>query len=388
MLHRADSMEIKKYPEDFQVEEVIDVKDGKYLVFKVKKINRDTLDVIHDIARKTGIPFGKFGYAGLKDRHAVTIQNFSVDRIYEEAIKGLELKDVELSDFSKGQKIDIGDLVGNIFNILVRDIPENSRDIIMSNIQQIEENSGFPNLFGEQRFGGNEVVGRLILKGDFKEAIEKLLLKDNLSEDITNLIKERKYAEALELYPNLRNEKQILGYLSKSSDYAKAFIVLPPSVSSLFVHAYQSKIFNEAVLERIKEVPLDEPEVGDLVSMEKQGNYYRTQVTKSNLGRVKDGINKGDINVIAPLIGHSSLIPKSLLGKISIELIEKDEITKESFRVKEAPFLASNGAYRNILGRYKDLSFSIEEDGARFKFFLYKGEYATVFLNYLTSSLS
>ena len=387
MLHRADSMEIKKYPEDFQVEEVIDVKDGKYLVFKVKKINRDTLDVIHDIARKTGIPFGKFGYAGLKDRHAVTIQNFSVDRIYE-AIKGLELKDVELSDFSKGQKIDIGDLVGNIFNILVRDIPENSREIIMSNIQKIEENSGFPNLFGEQRFGGNEVVGRLILKGDFKEAIEKLLLKDNLSEDITNLIKERKYAEALELYPNLRNEKQILEYLSKSSDYAKAFIVLPPSVSSLFVHAYQSKIFNAAVLERIKEIPLDEPEVGDLVSMEKQGNYYRTQVTKSNLGRVKDGINKGDINIITPLIGHSSLIPKSLLGKISVELIEKDEITKESFRVKEAPFLASNGAYRNILGRYKDLSFSIEEDGARFKFFLYKGEYATVFLNYLTSSLS
>jgi len=141
------------------------------------------------------------------------------------------------------------------------------------------------------------------------------------------------------------------------------------------------------VLERIKEAPLNEPELGDLVSMEKQGNYYRTQVTKSNLGRVKDGIKRGDIHVIAPLIGHSSLIPKSLLGKISVELIEKEGITKESFRVKEAPFLASNGAYRNILGSYKDLSFNIEGEGARFKFFLYKGEYATVFLNYLTSSL-
>ena len=381
-------MEIKKYPEDFQVEEVIEIKDGKYLIFKVKKINRDTLDVIHDIARKTGIPFGKFGYAGLKDRHAVTIQSFSVDRIYEETIKSLELKDVELSDFSKGQKIDIGDLLGNKFNILVRGIPENSEGIIKSNIKKIEENFGFPNLFGEQRFGGNEEVGRLILKGDFKEAVEKLLLKDNLSEDLTDLIKEGKYAEALELYPKLRNEKQILEYLSKSPDYAKAFIVLPPSVSSLFVHAYQSKIFNEVVLERIKEAPLNEPELGDLVSMEKQGNYYRTQVTKSNLGRVKEGIKKGEINVIAPLVGYSSLIPKSLLGKLSIELIEKDEITKESFHVKEAPFLASNGAYRNILGSYKDISYSIEEDGARFKFFLYKGEYATVFLNYLTSSLS
>ncbi len=176
--------------------------------------------------------------------------------------------------------------------------------------------------------------------------------------------------------------------MSKSSDYAKAFIVLPPSVSSLFVHAYQSKIFNEVVLERIQEVPLNEPELGDLVSMEKQGNYYRTQVTKSNLGRVKEGIIKGEINVIAPLVGYSSLIPKSLLGKLSIELIEKDEITKESFRVEGAPFLASNGAYRNILGSYRDISYSMEEDGARFKFFLYKGEYATVFLNYLTSSLS
>ena len=381
-------MEIKKYPEDFQVEEVIDIKNGKYLVFKVKKINRDTLDVIHELARKTGIPFGKFGYAGLKDRHAVTIQSFSVDMIYEDTIRGLDLKDVELYDFSKGQKIDIGDLVGNKFNILVRGIPENPDEIIRSNIQQIEKNSGFPNLFGEQRFGGNEEVGRLILKGEFKEAVEKLLLKDNLGEDLTDLIKEGKYAEAHELYSNLRNEKQILDFLSKSPDYAKVFIVLPPSVSSLFVHAYQAKIFNEAILERIKEVPLNEPEMGDLVSMAKQGNYYRTQVTKSNLGRVKEGMKKGEINVIAPLIGYSSLIPKSLLGKLSIELIENDGITKESFRVKEAPFLASNGAYRNILGGYKDLSYTLEEDGTRFKFFLYKGEYATVFLNYLTSSLS
>lgn len=381
-------MEIKKYPEDFQVEEVIDIKNGKHLVFKVKKINRDTLDVIHDLARKTGIPFGKFGYAGLKDRHAVTIQSFSVDGVYEETIRSIELKDVELSDFSKGQKINIGDLLGNKFNILVRGIPKNSDDIIISNIQQIEKISGFPNLFGEQRFGGNEEVGKYILKGEFKEAVEKLLSKDNLGEDLTDLIKEEKYAEAYELYPNLRNEKQILDYLSKSSDYAKAFIVLPPSVSSLFVHAYQAKIFNEAVLERIKEVPLNEPEVGDLVSMAKQGNYYRTQVTKSNSERVKEGIKKGEISVIAPLIGYSSLIPKSLLGKLSVELIEKDGISRESFRVKEAPFLASNGAYRDILGRYNDLSYNIEEDGVRFRFFLHKGEYATVLLNYLTSSLS
>ena len=48
-------MEIKKYPEDFQVDEVIDIKNGKYLVFKVKT-NRDTIDVIHEISKKTGIP--------------------------------------------------------------------------------------------------------------------------------------------------------------------------------------------------------------------------------------------------------------------------------------------------------------------------------------------
>jgi tRNA pseudouridine13 synthase len=381
-------MEIKKYPEDFQVEEVINTKNGKYLVFKVKKTNRDTIDVIHELARKTGIPFGKFGYAGLKDRHAITIQSFSVDRIYQDTIKSLELKDVELFDFSEGQKIDIGDLIGNKFNILVRGVPENFEKVIKNNIQQIENDTGFPNLFGEQRFGGNEEVGLHILKGEFKESIEKLLLKETLSKELADLIKDGKYGEANELYPKLRNERQILEYLSKSPDYSKAFVVLPPSTSSLFVHAYQAKIFNEAILERIKEIPLNEAEIGDLVSMEREGHYYRTQVNTSNLTRVKEGIKKGNIKVIAPLIGYGSLIPKSLLGKISMELLEKDGITKESFRVNEAPFLGSNGAYRNILGDYRDLSFIIEEDGARFKFFLYKGEYATVFLRYLTSSLS
>ncbi|KYC46346.1 MAG: putative tRNA pseudouridine synthase D [Candidatus Methanofastidiosum methylothiophilum] len=381
-------MEIKKYPEDFQVEEVLDIKKGKYTVFKVKKINRDTIDVIHELARKTGIPFGKFGYAGLKDRHAVTIQSFSVDRIFQDNIKSLELKDVELYDFSEGQKLDIGDLIGNNFNILVRDLHQNSEQTIRSNIHEIEKYSGFPNLFGEQRFGGNEEVGLNLLKGDFKAAVEKLLLKDNLDKELADLIKDGKYGQALETYPKLRNERQILEYLSKSSEYSKSFVVLPPSTSSLFVHAYQAKIFNEAVVERIKEVPLNEVEIGDLVSMEKGGNYYRTQVNKANIIRVKEGINTGSINVIAPLIGYSSLVPKSLLGKISVELLEKDGITKESFRVREAPFLGSNGAYRNILGRYKDLSYKIEEEGVRFKFFLYKGEYATVFLKYLTSSLS
>lgn len=381
-------MEIKRYPEDFQVEEVLDVKNGKHLTFKVKKINRDTIDVIHELSRKSGIPFGKFGYAGLKDRHAITIQRFSIDKFYEDQLKDIELKNVELSDFSTGQKIEIGDLIGNRFNILVREIPKDSDSVIRSNIQKIEEISGFPNLFGEQRFGGNEEVGRLILQGKFKEAVEKLLLKDNLNQETSDLINKEKYKEALESYPSLRAEKQILTYLSNSSDYAKSLSVLPPSLSSLFVHAYQSKIFNKALLQRIEEVPLNEAEIGDLVSMEKQGNYYRTQVTKSNTERVKKGIKEGNINVISPLIGYSSLIPRSLLGRLSLDILENDGLKKESFRVNQAKFLGSKGAYRNILGGYKDLSYALEEDGIRFKFFLYKGEYATVFLRFLTSSLS
>ncbi|KYC53300.1 MAG: putative tRNA pseudouridine synthase D [Candidatus Methanofastidiosum methylothiophilum] len=381
-------MQIKKYPEDFQVEEVLVNKEGKYLVFKVKKTGRDTIDVIHEIARRTGIPFGRFGYAGLKDRHAVTIQSFSVDRIYEETIKNLELTNVELFDFKSGQKIDIGDLVGNKFNILVREIPENAISSIISNIKKIEEHSGFPNLFGEQRFGGNEEIGKLLLQGKFKESVEKFLIKDNLDEDLVNLIKDAKFEKALEFYPNLHNEKQVLIYLSKYPDYSKAFRVLPASVSSLFVHAYQAEIFNRVVLERINLIPLNEVELGDLVSMKRGEDYYRTYVTKSNIERVKKGMKSGDINVIAPLVGYNSLIPKSTIGKLSLELIEKDGIKKESFRIEDAPFLGSSGAYRNILGIYKDLFYEIEEDGIRFKFFLYKGEYATVFLDYLTSSLS
>lgn len=381
-------MEIKKHPEDFQVDEVIDIKNGKYLIFKVKKTNRDTIDVIHEISKKTGIPFGKFGFAGLKDRHAVTTQYFSIDEHYRDILEGITINGVELSDFSEGQKINIGDLVGNNFNILVRNIPENFENVVQSNIQEIEKNFGFPNLFGEQRFGGNEEVGRFILRGEFKEAVEKYLIKDNLSSELNELIIEGKYAKALEYYPKLRNERYILEYLSKSSNYSKVFSILPPSTYSLFVHAYQAKIFNDALLDRIKEVPINDVEIGDLVSMEKEGNYHRTQATKSNIERIKDGIKKGNINVIGPLVGFNSLIPKSILGRLLVDILEKDGISRMNFQVKEAPFLASNGAYRNILGKYKDLSYKIDENKANFMFFLYKGEYATVFLDYLTFSLS
>ena len=58
-----------------------------------------------------------------------------------------------------------------------------------------------------------------------------------------------------------------------------------------------------------------------------------------------------------------------------------------NFQVKEAPFLASNGAYRNILESIRIFHIKLMKIRLTF-FFLYKGEYATVFLDYLTFSLS
>lgn len=71
-------------------------------------------------------------------------------------------------------------------------------------------------------------------------------------------------------------------------------------------------------------------------------------------------------------MGFNSLIPKSILGRLLVDILEKDGISRMNFQVKEAPFLASNGAYRNILGKYKDLSYKIDENKANFMFFFIK----------------
>ena len=163
---------IKQTPEDFIVTEINNVKiqDGAYTYFVLKKKNQTTLHAIQEISRRTGIPLREFGYAGNKDKNAITEQTCSVrGNIRIEGMIGTGKTPISLGQHN-----------GNRFAIIVRNITEKPKI-----------HTEFVNYYGEQRFGTrNAELGKLILLGKWNEAAEKLVMtKEEFKQQPLKLLK-------------------------------------------------------------------------------------------------------------------------------------------------------------------------------------------------------
>ncbi len=162
---------VKRKPEDFRVTELPLVEpagEGEHLWLRVRKRGCNTTAVAAMLARAAGVPVRDVSYAGLKDRQAVTEQWFSIHLpgrvvdIPEALDDGVEV----LTQRRHDRKLRRGALRGNRFRIVVRDCEgeRNAADAMLSRLAT----EGFPNYFGEQRFGrdgGNIVKARQMLRG-------------------------------------------------------------------------------------------------------------------------------------------------------------------------------------------------------------------------------
>jgi tRNA pseudouridine13 synthase len=145
------------YAEDFRVDEIDGFEpagSGEHLLLTVEKRGMNTAFAAKRIAAWAGIPEMGVGYAGMKDRHAVTTQRFSVHlpkRVAPE-LAPLQSEDLRvLAHAWHNRKLPRGALAGNRFGLLLREL-EGERGAIEARLQSISRD-GIPNYFGEQRFG-------------------------------------------------------------------------------------------------------------------------------------------------------------------------------------------------------------------------------------------
>jgi len=148
---------IRERPEDFRVEEIDGFEasgEGEHLLLTVEKRGMNTAFAARAIAHWAGVSEQVVGYAGLKDRHAVTVQRFSVQ------LPGREAPDVEmleqeglrvLAQARHRRKLPRGALAGNRFVLVLRGV-QGARDAIEARLADIAAR-GVPNAFGGQRFG-------------------------------------------------------------------------------------------------------------------------------------------------------------------------------------------------------------------------------------------
>ena len=151
------SARFRESPEDFQVDEVpgfAPAGQGEHLLLTIQKRGMNTAFAAKQIARWAGIPEMGVGYAGMKDRHAVTRQRFSVHLPKRVApdLAGLASDELQVLDSAwHNRKLPRGALKGNRFRIVLRGV-EGDAAAIEARLRAIAAH-GLPNYFGEQRFG-------------------------------------------------------------------------------------------------------------------------------------------------------------------------------------------------------------------------------------------
>ena len=153
--------------EDFFVEEIAGFSphgEGEHLLLTVQKRGMTTAAVAKHLARWAGVADMAIGYAGMKDRHAVTRQRFSVHLPKRVAPDIALLETGQLTVLESAwhnRKLPRGALAGNRFVLVLREV-DGEREAIDARLAQIAAR-GLPNWFGEQRFGraGDNVASAL-----------------------------------------------------------------------------------------------------------------------------------------------------------------------------------------------------------------------------------
>ncbi len=399
---------IRQQIEDFAVEELtnrVETTNGNYLIVELTKRNWDTHRLIRELSRILRVSQDRFGWAGTKDKRALTKQKISIWDMKEEELARVRLKDVELKVIGRSnKKISLGDLWGNRFKITVRNIELNV-DETLERVKSIshELEKGAPNFFGVQRFGDNRpvthVVGDYILKGDLKEAALTYIARP-FPEEPDEIKKARQYVldtgdfkEGLKIYPvRLMFERAMMNHLAgHPDDHAGAFRVLSPNLQKMFLHACQSYIFNIILSRRIESgMSIHEAYDGDIVCFKNEMGLPDTsrlqKVTADNLDGINNLINRGRAFVTAPLVGYDTAFGEGKPGEIERAVVDELNIDTEGFKVPAMPELASKGLRREIVLPFKP-EFSAAEDeinAGRTKltigFSLQKGSYATTVL--------
>jgi tRNA pseudouridine13 synthase len=144
--------------EDFDVTEELGFElsgDGEHDFLFVEKTGVNTEWLARQLASFAAVPAKDVGYSGLKDRHAVARQWFSIPRWKQPDWATLQVDGVRLLEIGRNaRKLRRGAHKNNHFKIVLRNVPEDSNALaaVDERLQSIRK-EGVPNYFGEQRFG-------------------------------------------------------------------------------------------------------------------------------------------------------------------------------------------------------------------------------------------
>ena len=318
-------------PEDFRVDEVpayLPSGAGPHLYVRIEKRGRTTPDALRAVARVLGVPERDAGYAGLKDRDAVTTQwlSFPFARDPDPAsLEGPGLRVLEVSRHAN--KLRAGHVRANRFAIAVRGGDSGRARAAAAALAE----GGLPNFFGPQRFGKdgrNAAVGRALLRGERtpeagRAARDRFLRRLSLS-------------------------------------------------------AYQSLLFNRWLAERMADGLFAAALRGDVMKKLDTGGLFDCEDPAADGPRVA----RFEISPAGPMFGHK-------LRPAAHDALAREERILAAEGIALADFARGGGeaeGTRRAARLHVEAAVEPLEDGYRATFELPKGSYATVVMRELTKA--
>ncbi|MFW6384715.1 MAG: tRNA pseudouridine(13) synthase TruD [Halodesulfurarchaeum sp.] len=407
---------LRDRPEDFRVVELeqfdthpvdADVDDYPWLVLRVTLTDTDTNDFARQLSNAIGISRERVTWAGTKDKRAVTTQLFSVRAIGPEDVPPLESAEIEVVGRA-GRGLQFGDLLGNEFEIVVREADQPERaESIAAELAERFDGGGVPNFFGQQRFGSyrpvTHRVGFEIIRGNWGEAAMAYLGNPSEHEpsrtsEARSFVEEtRDWKAALDRFPgHLSYERAMLHTLverdgTDPEDFRAALETFPGNVQRLFVHAAQSAAFNWILSERLERgLPFDVPVVGDVVCFADSdapdglplADTDRCQaVTEGRLEVIRRHCERDRAFVTAPLLGTDTTPSEGEPGAIERVVLGDLGLEPSDF---DLPGEFHSAGHRRPI--FLAVTPEITFDPLTFEFALPKGSYATVVMREFTKA--
>lgn len=251
----AASGVVKANPEDFVVIEDLGYRpdgEGEQVLVRIRKNGCNTRFVAEALAKFAKIHPRDVSFAGMKDRHAVTEQWFCLRVPGKETpdFTAFQLEGCEVLESARHRrKLRTGALQGNAFTLILRQISD--RHSVEQRLQQIAQ-GGFPNYFGEQRFGHAN----------------------------NNLIMAQRWA-ADEIRVRERNKRSFL------------------------LSAARSALFNQVVSERLSRLAsLARVMPGDALQLTGRGSWFVAE--EAELATLQARVDNHELRVTAPLPGSGA----------------------------------------------------------------------------------
>jgi len=375
-----------------------------HLKFVLFKQNMDTIHAVSNLAYNLGMPTKVFGYAGTKDRRGATTQEVTLHKVNAEKIMALNnhrgLGNMKMGNFSYvPAPLKLGHLAGNRFSIILRQV-EVEDSVLAAGMEAVMQ-GGFINYFGLQRFGTSTVpthaIGLAILKSNFEEAVQ-LIIGPKEGDEPELAEAKRFYAETKDAQQAMwklnRNQNNVeyalltgLKSATHENDYLGALSFIPRNLRTMYVHSYQSLVWNSMTSKRLEEYDRTKAVEGDLVMPDKEMWLAQqdgllqidsesaalddtdTPTEMPKLGKdlkphvvTAEEAASGKFpidDVVLPLPGMDVLYPTNKIGEFYKEQLAKDDVSEviaQGHRVRE---YSLPGAYRAIVGRPQDLQWDV-----------------------------